>query len=559
MLVAILLWLYIFILFYLYGCAFLFLLRRILKLDPAETTEPPIIIFLGLMVVTVLAMFGNLFVPLGAAFVLILSIGAIIIAFHLRPSFPFSFPEGRSWVWIIFILMFVTVLENATHIPLNDDTGLYHAQTIRWFESYRIVPGLGNLQIRYALNSSWLVLNSAFSFVFLGLRSFRLLNGVIFITAIYYFTGGLQALVKGQASSSSLMKVVFLPLSFYLLGSEISSVGTDMPVTLMIWIVLLIWVEKIETLSESRLKSIILFLLCFLAVTVKLSSLPLLLFAMFVLVDYLRERNWRSMFVLTALGSLIFLPWMIRSVFLSGYLVFPQLQIDLFPVDWKIPREQVDLIIQAIAGLARIGNSWRPSMDVSFWEWAPGWFDRLTLNRQATLVLALISPLIILAGRYKYPSVVSNKYILSFFTMFTGSILWFVSAPDIRFGYGFLVVTCMLALVPFGISFVRLKKISNYVPRLTLLLLFVFQSYVFLNSFDSPTFAQRWLLPADYLPSSAQPCGFDGMEIYCRKTGDRWNQCYYDLFPCIPSHFPEVEMRGLTFQDGFKPVVVDEP
>ena len=254
MLAAVIIWLYIFVVLYLYGFAVIVGLRRILNLNSDEVVEPPITLLLGLMIITFLAMVGHLLIPLGKVFILALSLGALVIAFRMRRSISVSLAKNNIWISVFLLLVFVTILENATHIPLNDDTGLYHVQTIRWFETYRIVPGLGNLQMRYAFNSSWLVLNSAFSFAFLGSRSFHLMNAVMFLSAMYYFAGGLRALFNGQLSISGLLKIFFLPLSFYLLGSETSSLGNDMPVTLMIWLIYLLWLERNESPSDARLK-----------------------------------------------------------------------------------------------------------------------------------------------------------------------------------------------------------------------------------------------------------------------------------------------------------------
>ena len=37
---------------------------------------------------------------------------------------------------------------------MHVDTGLYHAQAIRWIEEYGVVCGLGNLHSRFAYNSA---------------------------------------------------------------------------------------------------------------------------------------------------------------------------------------------------------------------------------------------------------------------------------------------------------------------------------------------------------------------------------------------------------------------
>ena len=173
----------LFALAYLYGSATLIGLCCLLRVDLPQTGALSIALLTGIMVLTILAMIANLFLPLSTIYVLILLWGALVIVFQKRLRAPVSLPRYQPIIWAVLILAFLTVLENATHTPANPDTGLYHAQTIRWFETYRIVPGLGNLHERLALNSSWLVLNASLSAAFLRLRSFHLMGGVLFLSS----------------------------------------------------------------------------------------------------------------------------------------------------------------------------------------------------------------------------------------------------------------------------------------------------------------------------------------------------------------------------------------
>lgn len=562
MLAALVIWSCYFILFHIYGSALLHGLCGLLKIEMDGAVDPSLTVLAGLAVVATLAMVVHLFLPLGAVFAagLVLGAAAILLSQRRQP-FPVSIPSLPLLLWGLLALLFAIVLETATRIPANLDTGLYHAQTIRWFETYRIVPGLGNLQLRYAFNSSWLVLNAGLSLAFLGLRSFHLLNGAVFLLASFYFVSGLGVLKRNRTPASSFMKLMFLPLSLYLLSSDMSSAGNDMPVTLITWIVMTLWVENLESRVNARPRQVMIFLLAAFAVTVKLSSLPLMFLAVFILLEHAAKRDWRSVLVLGAVGAAILLPWSIRSVIISGYPVFPQLQIDIFPVDWKMPADQVRLAIDGIVGLARIGNSWRPYMEMDSWQWIPRWFNRLTLNRQLILLFTLVSPVLVLWGRRKYPSIVSRPYGMAFGAAFTGSVFWFITAPDIRFGYGFLIATCALALAPFlGDLFDRIKRPLRSLPTLVFVSLLLFQGYILAFSIEPDTLNSRLLLPADYPPSNAQACEFpNGVEIHCRPDGVPWMECYYDLFPCIPVHRPTAEMRGATFKEGFRAIPESTP
>lgn len=549
MIAVLVIWFYIFLLIYLYGLAVFAGLRWLLRIDVAEAIELPLILLTGIMAITVLAMIVNLFIPLGLAFVVCLLAGGLLIASRKWSQVSVSWPSHHPATWIVLALMFLTVLENATHTPTNPDTGLYHAQTIRWFETYRIVSGLGNLQERFAFNSSWLVLNASLSLAFLGLRSFHLVNGVLFLSAMFYFTEGLGALAQKKITVPNLAKIFFLPLGFYLLGSDISSVGNDMPVSLMTWVILIVWLENLEAPSPSGIKNALIFLLSVFTVTLKLSSVPILCFAFLVMLEYLVKKNWRQALILGMLGGLILLPWLIRSVILSGYLVFLFSKIDLFSVDWKMSGQRIDSATNDIIRVARLGLNWTSEDTLSIWQWAPIWFEKETLNRKLIYMFVLFSPLMMLVYRYKLALWVSRKYYLTYGIMLAGSLFWFLSAPDIRFGYGFLMGTCALALSPLIASAIfKFDKNLRMIPSLILLLFIVFQTYTLWQSIEFPTLSQRWLLPADYRRSGVDACEIKGAIIYCKREGA---QCHYEAFPCMPFSRP-VELRGATFQDGFR-------
>ena len=555
MIATLIIWLYTVILMYLYGLAAINGLRHILHINEGDEINFPLALLIGLMVLTVSASILNIFIPLGIVSAGILLAGGLLILFSRRSLIPvnFNYRTYHPLTWILLASIFLTVLENATHVPSSSDTALYHAQTIRWFETYHTVPGLGNLHHRFAFNSSWLLLNAAFSFAFLEIRSFHLMSGVLFLSAALFFAEGVEALIQKNLSVSIFIKILFLPLSFYLLGSDISSPATDMPVTLLTWVILILWAEELEAQSRVGLRSIGIFLLSVFAVTIKLSAIPLLFFAIFVLIAYFIEAGWQRALKLGAAGLFVLIPWVIRSVILSGYLVFPVSQIDLFSVDWKVPIDQVETIRNAIFSFARFpGKDWQSSIGMTTAEWVPLWFDKQTINQRGVFMLAAFSPLILLIVRYKYPSMVPSRYVFSCFVLYAGAIFWFFSAPDIRFGYGFLVGICGLVLSPLFVDLIsRSDKNLKLIPYIVFLVLVLYQGYTFGQSFDPRTLGQRLLLPADYSRSRAQVCAIDNGSVYCRMEG---TQCNYDIFPCIPSPRPNVEMRGPTFQDGFRTV-----
>jgi len=551
MIAAIIIFAYSFLLFYYYGFAVIKGLLNLLGVNQSEKLSIPTLTLVGVAVVTILASALNLVMPLGLVFSIFLFIGGIIIYFLMHPFKQVDTYRRPASVWILLILAVLTVLEIATHRPNVSDTALYHAQTIRWFETYPAVPGLGNLHHRLAFNSSWLVLNAAFSFAYLGFRSFHFMGAILLLICLFYFVEGLADFFQSRLSWSGAIKVLCIPLSFHLFSSEVSSPAYDMPVSLLIFVIVILWIEMIEEGSEFGGRAVAVFLLSIFLLTIKLSALPILGFPVWILIKQFRNNSWRRVAILFSLALLTTAPWMIRSLILSGYLFFPLSQIDLFSFDWKVPLEQVESVRNGIVGFARLpGRDWQTALTMTPSQWVPVWFENLTFNQQGIFTLALFSPILLWLARFVSPIAISKQYVYGYCILYAGVIFWFLSAPDIRFGYGYVAGVCVFVMSLFLIALFHKigpnLKLPTYV---TCLALIVFQGYTLSHSLELSTIRERIFLPSDYIRSRADACDISNGTVYCRVEG---GQCNYDKFPCIPSPRPYVEMRGPTFQDGFR-------
>jgi hypothetical protein len=132
---------------------------------------------------------------------------------------------------------------------------------------------------------------------------------------------------------------------------------------------------------------------------------------------------------------------------------------------------------------------------------------------------------------------------------YAGVLFWFVSAPDFRFGYGFILITLALVLVPF--SYAALRLISSRLaaaPAVLFAVLVLYQGAVLVQSFDSRTIASRLLLPLDYLNLPTHPCHFGNFDLVC---ADQFSACSYSSFPCVPQGDLTVFERGRGYREGF--------
>src|SRR4051794_16310395 len=290
----------------------------------------------------------------------------------------------------------VLVLGFSVSSPDHYDSGLYHAQSIRWIDEYRAVPGLANLHTRFGFNSTWHILESFFGFSFLDPSGFRALNGLLLVGVTSMAGVSLVGLLRGDVRPGQVMCTMLLLPAIYYFQRFISSPLTDTPAALIAW---LIWVAVIRLLerkdrSAHGREAAAMVLVAFFLVTVKLSAAPVLLAA---LVALLCTRGWSSVSAAhLALGAgIVLVPWLIRSVVLSGALAFPASAIRPFPLDWAVP---YDLIVNEelwTRGWARLpGPNARESMALSPAEWIPPWWAALTDDARAMLALLILGPIV---------------------------------------------------------------------------------------------------------------------------------------------------------------------
>ncbi|MCC7278094.1 MAG: hypothetical protein IT487_07230, partial [Chromatiaceae bacterium] len=114
--------------------------------------------FIGMVVVTLLAMTINLEFPLGVnPGIWFVGIGVI----------PFIYMLFRETLWrfqalILFLAtVFISIL--LRHTGFSYDAGLYHIPYMTWMANEAVPLGLANLEGRLGFNSAWLAFCSAYS------------------------------------------------------------------------------------------------------------------------------------------------------------------------------------------------------------------------------------------------------------------------------------------------------------------------------------------------------------------------------------------------------------
>ncbi len=127
---------------------------------------------------------------------------------------------------------------------------------------------------------------------------------------------------------------------------------------------------------------------------------------------------------------------------------------------------------------------------------------------------------------------------------------WFFSAPDIRFGYGYLIFL-FLAVVVLTLRLAQ-SLVRFHPTTLSWILLgglILYQGSVLVRAANLRSLPQRWIVPLDYMSLPSKPCELYNTRIWC---SDGYPACYYEPFPCVPGADPRVGLRGSDWGEGFR-------
>jgi hypothetical protein len=432
-----------------------------------------------------------------------------------------------------------------------------------WDETYPAIPGLGNLHGRFGFNSNLLLTSAAFSFKDLfGFRIYGLLS--LFMATLFAWI-----ITRIAAHNSVWIKSglsFFLFAFFFLYGKFISSTSTDPLPNILVSFILLKAVLDREALKKSPLLFWVLPVFC---LTLKLSVAPVCIFSALLCYNLFKEKNYLNLTVLLCIALLIVAPWCLRNIIITGYLIYPYPGIDLFSFDWKIPVELVAEEKGLISSWAKMpGLSLADFETMPFWEWTQVWLwrhIRYMWLYTFTFFLAGISPLVMLALARRRANSITRYQTTAWFIGACGSVFWFFMAPDVRFGYSFILAA---GIVPFMLFDGTLKnavpgKIIQYALTIGLAAYAIPDSYKlheetkgtkplasYLYAPQSINEAEKNIYPAlfPHITGIYSECKIDSLTVYITNTG----YCYEDCFPCIKNNPGNIEMRGSKVENGFR-------
>ncbi len=543
-------------------------------------------IWVGLLVLVTLAVSLNFFVPMAGVVGQSVALGWIVLGIVLLARWLYSERLRlvttlvraltiQNFVPLVLVgLLAVSALVAAWFAaaePMDYDAGLYRMGIINYAAEYRAIPGLANLHSRFGFNS---VLGPLSAFMGNGLWSnngFRIVTGFVF--SLLLLEVALRILVPRKRTPGDFLVVLGWAFTVWVVlgdsGRWVPSPSQDLMALVTGLVAFVFLVDSINPRTRERWLASAALITA--AISASIRPLSWLLVLCILLTIYLAS-IWLKprgriglggyMYLLPSLVGVFVLGvvMMVRDAVLSGWLLFPLTAFPL-PVDWRTGSPKGDSL-----GITWWGRAPFVSIEQAQAQaqgWLGPWLDSFIFGREmrffALAIGASLVPLLWLAGRrawrQSWPPMA-----LALFPALVVSVVWFVTAPDIRFGWAGLIALA-------GIPVAFLLAAGVYPHWLYRTIFFIFVALGVATNWRAGHFEQRGNEPKPYSVNFAG-CDVsvflgppnvvytvpgnlgDGTPVVYPRDGEN---CYMVFPMCLlPGSGANIEKRGSSISDGFR-------
>lgn len=356
-------------------------------------------------------------------------------------------------ILISLCIVFVTLL-SSSQLSYETDDYLYHCQAVRWIEELGTIKGSGLINSRISFNSSIFCVFALFGFRdVLGYSLHAVIGFVVCVSEI-------ALLLEFYKKKNNYAFCCFAIQSYYILSikQSIGSFNTDIIPNIFVFCLAEMWLNSDNDYIKADLCMFTLII-----ATAKLSYALLAILIIFPLISFIKKKEYKTIVFYMICGLIVFLPYIVRNYYISGWILYPFTGIDIFNVVWKVPykwaKEQADWVyawarrgsVDGIEAAYAPFGYWFPL----WWEWFADRNTKILLI--AWIVFSVYYAIVVLYKLLKKKKIETNLLSISI-VLLIENIYWLVSAPDVRFTFAAIYLYPIILF--FALPFV--SKITKY-------------------------------------------------------------------------------------------------
>ena len=350
---------------------------------------------------------------------------------------------------------------------------------------------------------------------------------------------------------------------FYLtlIYGDIMAPASDYAIMCTVFYIIIKWLSQLE--DEKEADNVTPYaLLCVAgvyAVSLKLTAGLILILVLKPAIMLIRQKRWKEIMLYLCMGIGVITPWLIRTVWISGYLLYPFPALDIFSVDWKIPAQAAALDAAEIKTWGRgLNNAALVNMPMT--EWFPQWFQTMLPMLGKLFIIADIISIILgfimfIIALFRRKADKIKDIGLVWLAIAASYLFWQLSAPLLRYGYAYiLLLIALTGGMMWSAICIKIELADTESMDRILCILLLLSGFVKIWSLGGYIVTQSnlpyYVAQQNYGSYELDSYEVNGVTFYYPVSGDRVG---YDAFPAIPRKV-EIEFRGDTLKQGFRSI-----
>tara|TARA_E500000331_G_scaffold357083_2_gene417492 strand:+ start:730 stop:2364 length:1635 start_codon:yes stop_codon:yes gene_type:complete len=423
--------------------------------------------FYGLFLIYLLSISLNFFFKISIFILPVFLIGLIV--------FTFGYFKKKISIKIFLFLLIIFFSTFISFIPGNNiDSPMYHLQILKWINDEKIIFGLANLEIRFAMNNTWHNILALLNINFLKFNAKFYLSAILLSVLIYECTKKFTKFTNSEIYLIICLNFLILysiihPFGLGTILNHLGNPENDIVSMLFFFFAIYFFIKTYEK-KENKNFIYLTFILIFFCFTNRITLIPLVLLGFFLLKVYKFSRFNKVIVLLT----IAFIFWIFKSYALSGCLVFPIASSCLetfWTLDYKDILNHKNEVMSWTRGMSSFNHD---NYDYTIYsnQWIVPWFKTYffkTALLQITSLVLFASTLIFITLSLIKKNITrfnSEEYfiLLSFILIFS---IWFIG-PEIRYAYGPIISINAFIIYIILKRFKILNKIKEKIKFLNL-------------------------------------------------------------------------------------------